>query len=619
VALSQGQTGLALKLAQQAIAIAPDHPDVFNLLGVCAIRLQDSATAEQCWLQAIRLRAESTESRFNLGLLYAESHRHDLAYRYLTETIVVAPQQAAAYVHLALLHARRDEDDLVERNYLHALQVDSTDVASWNNLGLHFAAQHRHVEAEACYRSAVSTLPDDDKTYGNLGILLVRIRQLAEAERCYRHALEINPNSAQAHANLGLLFATNMQMEAARHSLQLALQLNPESAEIYANLAGLHAELLEDEAAEDNYRAALIRMPNSAIALSNFGVFLADRQRDDEAEIMLRRSLACDADYPMAKVNFSMLLLMQGRLREGWPYHEARYDTRLPFPDTPKPTLPFPQWQGESLVGKSLIIWPEQGYGDLIQMCRYIPLIKASGATHITLICRQNQVALMRTLQGIDEVIASSKIDASSLDYGYWVFPLSFPFLFDTELNSIPLTIPYLHTDDERIAYWAQRLPVHDGHLRVGIVWRGNPSHKNDSYRSLPSLSLLEPLWGIDGIRYFSLQMHNATDVTQELALTPQLVELGSQIRDFADTGAILQQLDLLISVDTAAAHLAGAIGKPCWVLLPSHRTDWRWMRGRTDCPWYQDMRLFRQQPQGDWSDVIDDVASALRRHLIEK
>jgi hypothetical protein len=251
-------------------------------------------------------------------------------------------------------------------------------------------------------------------------------------------------------------------------------------------------------------------------------------------------------------------------------------------------------------------------------MCRYIPLVKARGASHITLVCRQNQVELMRTLQGVDEVTGSNEIDLQTLDCDYWVFTMSFPLLFDTGLDTIPLTIPYLHASDERIAYWAQRLQKNDGQLRVGFVWRGNPSHANDSYRSLSDLSVLSPLWAIEGVSYFSLQMHNSPVVAQDLAQMPQLVELGSQIRDFADTAAILQQLDLLISVDTAAAHLAGALGKKCWVLLPHHRTDWRWLRERSDCPWYEDMRLFRQTPQHDWSDVMENVASALRDQINE-
>jgi Tfp pilus assembly protein PilF len=618
-ALSQGKTSLALSVAQQAITIAPKNPDVFNLLGVCAIRLLDRSTAEQCWLHAIQLHTESIEARFNLGLLYADTGQHALASRYLTETIIISPQYTLAYGHLALLHANRNEKIATERDYRRTLQLDPGDVASWNNLGVLLAAQHRYADAESCYRHGLAFAPDDDKTYGNLGILLVKIRRFPEAERCYSHAIDINPNSAQAHANLGLLFSAIKQTEAARSCLQLALRLYPDSAEILGNLADLQSELLEDNAAEHNYRAALIMKPDSAVVLSNYGVFLAYRLRDGEAETNFRRSLAVDADYPTAKLNFSMLLLTLGRLREGWPYHEARYDARLPMPDMPKPTLTFPQWQGESLKGKSLIVWPEQGHGDLIQMCRYVPLVKASGAAHITLVCRPNQVELMRTLQGADEVIGSTDIDLHSLDYDYWVFPMSFPLLFDTGLDNIPLTIPYLHVNDERATYWAQRLPKNDGRLRVGIVWRGNPSHANDNYRSLPDPALLSPLWGIAGAQYFSLQMHNGPFVAHELVQTPQLVELGSQIRDFADSAAILQHLDLLISVDTAAAHLAGALGKQCWVLLPHHRTDWRWMRERADSPWYRGMRLFRQKPQKEWSDVIDDVAAALRGHAASK
>lgn len=615
-ALAQGDAHVALQLAQQAASGAPNNPDVFNLLGVCAITLRDQATAEQCWLHAIRLHTETTEARYNLALLYTETLRYDLAQQHLEQTIKLVPARAAAYARLAMLQAQTNQAGSAEQNYRHALRIEPGDAATWNNLALLLAAQKRDADAEDCYRIALTLSPNDPQAYSNLGVLLVSCRRDAEAEICYRRTLKLDATSAAALANLGLLLNARKDYVGAEHYLREALRLSPGSVEILTNLAILLAERQRDSEAEHYYQKALLETPNSEVVLSNFGVFLAYRLRDAEAEASFRRVLAMTPDNAPAMLNLSMLLLAQGRLGEGWRYHEARYAPSLPTPDAPTPHLPFPQWQGETLRGKSLLIWPEQGHGDLIQFCRYLPLIKAQGAACITLVCRSTLVELMRTLEGVDAVIGSTDIGQHGLDCDYWTFPMSLPLHCHTELDSIPAQVPYLHANAERLAFWSPRLPPSSGKRRVGIVWRGNPKHANDDKRSLPGLSALAPLWAFDSAQYFSLQIVNGPDIAEDLACTSSVIELGSQIRDFADTAAILQQMDLLISVDTAIAHLAGALGKPCWVLLPNYRTDWRWMRARSDTPWYPSLRLFRQAPEQTWEDVIAQVASSLKDHI---
>ena len=294
--------------------------------------------------------------------------------------------------------------------------------------------------------------------------------------------------------------------------------------------------------------------------------------------------------------------------------HEARYDRDLPDNGIASPELAFPQWRGQSLAGKSLLIWPEQGYGDEIQFCRYLPLLKTLGVTRLTLVCKQPLKALLGTLSGVDLLLASDEASELAEVHDYWTFPLSIALHLRTRVDSIPARIPYLRALPERLAKWAPRLER--SRFNVGLLWAGNPGHHNDAYRSLPSLALLAPLWSVPGVCFFSLQMGRDEDELRgESPDSQPLVDLGTELDDFADSAAIISQLDLVITVDSAVAHLAGALGKACWLLLAHYRTDWRWLEGRPDSPWYPGvMRLFRQQSDEDWTSVIAELTSALRK-----
>jgi hypothetical protein len=308
----------------------------------------------------------------------------------------------------------------------------------------------------------------------------------------------------------------------------------------------------------------------------------------------------------MARYNLSYLLLRQGRFEEGWYCLEARN-----WYTAWAAKLQCPRWQGESLVGKSVLIGYEPGHGDLIQYCRYAAVLKAQGATEITLICHPALKELFASVEGVDAFFSfDDQMPLSGRDF--WTPPLSIPYYCKTRLDSIPAKIPYLHAPENRIKHWAALLPE-DG-LRVGLVWRGNPLFENDADRSLPSLEVLAPLGAVNGVSFISLQKGAGEDEAMHPPAGLQLIHIGSQLKDFADTAAVIVNLDLVICVDTAVAHLTGALGKPCWVLLPEYKTDWRWLTERTDSPWYPGtMRLFRQTTAGDWSTVVDEVTAALK------
>lgn len=430
-----------------------------------------------------------------------------------------------------------------------------------------------HDAAEACFIEARALAPDSAEIWANIAFLKERNGLLAEAEACYRHALLLLPDNQKILQNLGLLLLKMRRFGEAELLCRLAVEL-----------AGT-GEL--------------------ASAWSNLGVLFAVTRREAEAERCYRDAIAVDPGYSKAYFNLSYLLLRQGRMEEGWAMLEYRAQS-------PALAAYFncPRWSGEALDGRSLVIVLEAGHGDLIHFCRYVPLLKSVSSTlHITLICHPALKTLLATLAGVDRLYALNDIIPSTR-WDYWVPVLSLPGLCGTRLDTIPAPIPYLAADPGRSAYRATHLRT--DRLKVGLVWKGNPDFENDLERSLPSLATLDLLAAVPGVQFVSLQKGPGQDDTSAAL---DLLPLGAGLLDFADTAALIVNLDLVISVDTAVAHLAGALGKPCWVLLPDYRCDWRWLAGRVDTPWYPGiMRLFRQHDAAGWGPLIGTVMRALQR-----
>lgn len=434
----------------------------------------------------------------------------------------------------------------------------------------------------------------------------------AGAEICFREALHMAPEFAEACANLGLLLDKQGAADRAEFYYRRSIALDPDHAQTHLNLGALLAQRKRFTEAEAAYRQAVLVDPGAPAAWSNLGVLYACMKREEDAERCYRMAMALDEGYAKARFNLSYLLLRQGRFEEGWQCLEAR-DSHA----TLAAHLDCPRWQGEALCGKSLLIGYEAGHGDMIQFCRYATELKAQGASSITVTCHPALKTLFATLEGVDGIISLDEPIPTS-GWNFWTPLLSIPFHCKTRGDSIPATIPYLHADPHKLARWASALPA-DG-LRVGLAWKGNPNFENDADRSLPGLDVLAPLSTLAGVRFFSLQKGAGEDQARQPPAGFPLIHLGDRITDFADTAAIVAQLDLVICVDTALAHLAGAIGKPCWVLLPDYKTDWRWLAGRTDSPWYPGtVRLFHQPEMGNWAAVIAEVRAALEQLVQDK
>jgi Flp pilus assembly protein TadD len=429
--------------------------------------------------------------------------------------------------------------------------------------------------AEACFRAALRIAPDCAEAHANLGLVLEKTGATGESEACYRRSIALNWSYAETHLNLGAFLAKHKRFDEAEASYDRAILLNP----------------------------------RSPVAWSNLGVLYACMKREEDAERCFRTAMHLDGNYGTARFNLSYVQLRQGRYAEGWRSLEARnWNAALAA------RLAVPRWQGESLSGKSLLIGYEAGHGDMIQFCRYAGVLKARGASRIALVCHPALKTLFATLGGVDTVIAFDEhLPGSGWDF--WTPPLSIPYYCNTCIETIPAAIPYLHALPHRVAKWSASIPS-DG-IRVGLVWKGSVQFENDADRSIPRLDLLAPLGAVAGVRFVSLQKGAGEDEAAQPPAGLALVHLGSQIEDFADSAAIVASLDLVICVDTAIAHLAGALGKPCWVMLPYYKTDWRWLTGRTDSPWYpESLRLFHQPDMGNWLAVIAEVRTALEQFV---
>ena len=441
----------------------------------------------------------------------------------------------------------------------------------------------------------MTDLPAFDALF-HRGVRLMREGDRAGAQAAFRATLELAPYLVAAHINLGLLLAPDAVTEA-EHHYRTALALDPGEYQAHLHLGVLLAAQKRFKEAEHAYRQALAIDPDAPAAWSNLGVLLACLQREAEAEHCYRTAMALAPAYKNAPFNLAYLLLRQGRFDEGWRAFEARdWYARLAA------HFDLPRWRGGPLHGKRLVIGFEGGHGDMIQFCRYAGVAKTMGAASVTIVCHPGLKTLFTRLAGVDTVFGFDE-DVPRTGWDYWTPPMSFPFVLGTRVDTIAAVFPYLHADPAKAARCA---PLIRGPLRVGLAWQGNPRFENDSDRSLASLDLLAPLLAVDGARFFSLQKGAAP-------LDPALTDLAPHIADFDDTAALIANLDLVISVDTAVAHLAGAMGVPCWLMLPDYRTDWRWLTERPDSPWYPGMRLFRQARSGAWPEVIDDVAVALQ------
>jgi tetratricopeptide (TPR) repeat protein len=458
-------------------------------------------------------------------------------------------------------------------------------------------------EAIAQLRRAVALAPDVPLYHANLGEMCRLAGHVDEAIAEGRRAVALKPDYPEALSNLGVALYEQRDFEAAAAHHRRAIALNPGFALAHSNLGNALHSLKRFDEAIAAYRRAIALDRSFADGWSNLGTTLHHAGQYEEGIAALRRAVAIAPNHANAHSGLGILLLMRGDLAEGWD----EYEWRLQSSEVKGPRFPQRPWRGESLAGRHIHVQAEQGFGDTIQFARYLPMLEAR-AGHVSVRVHQSLLTLMReSLPGL-EVLGDRGTPAAPIDCECAL--LSLPCLFKTRLETIPATVPYLRPPMELAERWRRRLRALAG-LKVGLVWAGRPEHVNDFRRSV-DLATLAPLLGVPGISFASLQL-GPRAAALDAPDAPKIAQVLPEHADFAETAGAIAALDLVIAVDTSVAHLAGALGKPTWVLLPSV-TDWRWLIGREDNPWYPTMRLFRQQDAAPWADVIARVTAELER-----
>lgn len=526
----------------------------------------------------------------------------------LRRRLAADPADAEAQYRLGTLLWQDGEREAAALALARAVALRPGHADARNNLGNALFELGRPAEAVPHLEAAATLRPDHAPAHFNLANALLAAERVEAAEERFRTALRLDPGHAGAHNNLGHALRKLGRLEEAAASYQHATALRPDLAGTHNNLGAALLALHRPAEAAAVLAEALRRDPDYAEACNNLGGALLALDRPDEAIVLFRRAAALDPEQVQARFGESLALLALGRYREGWAAYESRWlDPRFREDER---SYDRPLWlnaPGTDLAGRTLLLHAEQGLGDTIQFLRYVPLVRRLGARVVLDV----QASLLRLVAGMADAAVAR--DAELPAYDLHCPLLSLPLAFRTELPTIPARIPYLHAEPALQRAWQQVLGKRD-RLRVGLAISGSPEHPEDALRSIPAETIL-PLLALPGIAWHLIQKDIRPSDMAVLHRVANLRIHAERLTDFAETAALLGELDLLLSVDTSVAHLAGALGRPVWLLVQSN-ADFRWLRAREDSPWYPTMRLFRQQQFRCWGPVVARAADALRARL---
>ncbi|CAB3748128.1 tetratricopeptide repeat protein [Paraburkholderia solisilvae] len=596
----------ALAGYDRTLAVSPLTLDALCNRGAALRALGRLQEAVESYQRALTVDARSFESFYNLANVLRDLQRNAEALQNYDHALAIVPN------HADILSARgrtlvdlgRAREALTSFNEAIATRPDFVE-AIYNSA----VALERLGRAEEALQRCDRVLalePDHAKALAARGNALLHLTRYEEAAEAYRRSLELEPGAVDALCNRGTALRHLERHEEALSSYEAALAGSANFPEAWCNRGNVLQDLHRYEEAMNSYDRAIATSPKYATAWFNRGNVLLETDRLDAAMQAYDKAVALDPNYTDAHFAQGFIHLVQGEFASGWPKYEWRL--RDPKSEHSRRGFAQPRWTGEQpLQGRTILLHAEQGFGDTIQFCRYVERLADAGA-RVVLEVQPALQSLLAPLRGAAQVIAAGDPLPA---HDYQCPLLSLPFAFKTDLATIPAGTPYLHANPELMASWAEMLGA-KRRMRVGVAWSGNPEHRNDRNRSMELATLL-PLLDLD-IEWINLQKIVRGRDIAVLEASP-LRNFDADMRDFSDTAALMESLDLVIAVDTAVAHLAGALDRPVWILLP-HLGEWRWLRERGDSPWYPSARLFRQPAPGRWQDLIGTVRQELVRLL---
>ena len=598
----QGVLDEAVSSFRRALEINPAHGTAPCNLGVVLQSQGKFEEAESYCLLSIENNPKNPEAYNVLGNTLLVAGRLDEAVDRYQEALAISPGFLDACCNLGTALQRLKRFDESIRVFQQGIDISPHHPLAHNNLGISLKALGRLDEAIACYRSALEFAPNYIDALCNLGNALLEQGRLDEAIVSCRRALELEPKFVEALNVIGSALQEKGDLYEGDASFRRAYELAPENTEALNNFGAVLDRQGDIDGAIECWLKILDVAPEHSRALNNLGIAMVSQGKLNEGVAYYQRAMASAPDYAEAFFNYSLALLVQGDFENGW----ANYSRRLERRDVREDNFRFSSevWDGAPLRGKTILIHAEQGLGDTLQFVRYGKDVAARGG-RVILECHPAQKSLLLDISGFDAVIGKGE---SLPEYETHVSLLSLPRIFGTNLDSIPADVPYL-SSPIGVAI-PGNLHLEKDRLKVGLAWAGNPNHLNDRNRSIP-LEKFDSLLKLKGIKFYSLQVGSSVDDIARLSLNEFIEDLSPKLTDFAATAAAVDKLDLVISVDTSIVHLAGAMARPVWTLLPL-APDWRWLLGRDDSPWYPTMRLFRQGAIEDWESVLVRVGAAL-------
>jgi tetratricopeptide (TPR) repeat protein len=607
-----GRRQEALANAGQAVRQALQDPGAHADLGVALEAVGREREALECFERALALDPNLAAAHHNRAMLLARLGRQEQALQSFDRALALQPHHAALNANRGNTLKELGRLAEAEQSYSIALGIEPHDLAALHGRALVRYLLRRYVDALQDYDALGAQGKENASALIGRGATLVALRRYDQALAPLERAIQLLPAEADAHTQRGVALLNLDRNAEALESFNRALAIRPDTSEVLNNRGiALTATGRLSEALQSFIRAGVLS-GITAENQTNIGIVLKILGRHREAAASFGRALAVEPDDPSAKFALAFLYLTLGEFALGWPLYEARF--HVPALNNPVRHFSAPRWNGmEPLAGKTLLIYAEQGLGDVLQFCRYLPLLAAQGVS-VVFEVMSSLKALLRTLPAAIQLIGRGE-PLPPLDYCCPL--LSLPLAFKTRLDTIPAQVPYLTAEPQRAATWMQRLQALPG-LRVGVAWQGNPEVEKLIWargRSVP-LSALEPLAHLPHVRLVSLQKGPGLEQLRQVPFAAQIVDLSADLDRgpdaFLDTAAVIASLDLVISSDTSVAHLAGALGRPVWTMLAAS-PEWRWGLERRDSPWYPTMRLFRQTTDGDWNAVVAAIAEALQ------
>ena len=584
-------------------------PAAYYEAGLRHLRAGRYLDAQLCCQQALAADPNHADSLHLMGLLSAQSQQYDLAVEWMARAIRQQPK--AEYLSsLATTLQQQGRFEEACKALDKAVQLKPEDTELWINLGSVLVDLKRPADALLTYQHVLKLDPSHSDAAYRCGLLLHGLGRGAEALSCLDLSDRLQPDQAVVLKTRAVVLQNLKRFDEALADNRRAHALDPSHADTCNNIGAVLQSLGRDQEALPWFDKALALRPDYIVALTNKAGALQRCHRFDEAVAIYHRMKTIDPAYAQADWDLALLQMLRGNFEAGWAGREARWKAHA----LPYPKFAQPMWLGvEDIAGKTILIWADEGLGDSIQFARYVPMLAARGA-RVILVVDDAAHTLLSGLPGVSQSFPKSVDRVPAFDMHCAMSSL--PLAFGTRLDTIPSGISYLPAPAEsRVQAWQGRLGPHT-RLRVGLVWSGNPNHSNDHNRSVP-LRTLSRLLDVDAT-FVSLQKDARPDDAAALRERTDIIDLTEHLTDFNETAALVSCLDLVITVDTSVAHLAAALGRPTWILLP-YTPDYRWLLDRDDSPWYPTVRLFRQTATRDYGEVVDRVRSELLGLVAEK